>query len=90
MVITKWFLLVGAVALFIWVIYSWGYSDGYEDATEEALKKQIPKKPTCQIYKSENIYLGTSKTYFCPRCNSIVWLSDKHCPECGQAIDWSE
>lgn len=60
------------------------------DIAEQAINKQIPKKPICKIYKSENIYLGTSKTYFCPRCNSTVWLSDKHCPECGQALDWSE
>lgn len=40
----------------------------------KAMEKQIPKKP---IY-------GT-----CPWCG--VWLPISHrCPNCGQAIDWSE
>lgn len=45
----------------------------------EALEKQIPKKP---------IELN------CPRCrfNGIdnSWWVFTYCPECGQAIDWSE
>lgn len=45
----------------------------------EALEKQIPKKP---------IELN------CPRCrfNGIdnSWWVFTYCPECGQAIDWSD
>lgn len=45
----------------------------------KALEKQIPKKP---------IELN------CPRCrfngiNNSLWVFT-YCPECGQAIDWSE
>ena len=49
------------------------------DMAIEALGKQVPKKP---------IELN------CPRCrfNGIdnSWWVFTYCPECGQAIDWSE
>lgn len=35
MVTMKWLFIIMVAALFIWVIYSWGYSDGYDDAKEE-------------------------------------------------------
>ena len=51
----------------------------------EALDKQIPKKPLF---------------YECPKCDSddisCMDLMDfgeikrKHCPDCGQALDWNE
>lgn len=31
--------------------------------------------------------------YFCPNCNSIVYVNggkDIYCPKCGQKLDWSE
>ena len=65
----------------------------------KALKKQIPKKPD-----TENINRGIhvsgeydiDSNYICPSCKSVVgdyesediWY--KHCPECGQALDWSD
>lgn len=49
------------------------------DMAIDALEKQIPKKP---------VKLN------CPRCrfNRIdnSWWVFTYCPECGQAIDWSE
>lgn len=61
------------------------------DLIKTALEKQLPKKPICKIYKSENIYLGTSKNYYCPTCNNgLIWVDDNHCKDCGQALDWSE
>lgn len=51
----------------------------------EALEKQIPKKP---IEKSPWVY-------HCPRCDSRT-IEDafikkfKFCPDCGQALDWSD
>ena len=52
---------------------------------KEAIKKQIPQKPF--FYK-------------CPKCDSddisCMDLMDfgeikrKHCPDCGQALDWSK
>lgn len=57
----------------------------------KALEKQIPKKPICKIYKSDNIYLGTSESYFCPTCNNgLIWINDKYCKDCGQALNWSD
>lgn len=60
----------------------WNYPMDYTIAFEtaiEALEKQVPKKP---------VELN------CPRCrfNGIdnSWWVFKFCPECGQAIDWSE
>ena len=64
-----------------------------------ALEKQIFKKPD-----TENINRGIDvsgeydidSNYICPSCKSVVgdyesediWY--KHCPECGQALDWSD
>lgn len=41
----------------------------------EALKKQIPIKPRCDIS--------------CPICGRVV-IYESFCPDCGQALDWSE
>lgn len=65
--------------------------DDVIDIAEQVINKQISKKPICKIYESENIYLGTSKNYYCPTCNNgLIWYDDNHCKDCGQAIDWSE
>ena len=61
--------------------------------TIEALEKQIPKKPTdvctpvvkwglCPVCKGELNKLGGRKNQ--------VFASDKYCPDCGQALDWSD
>lgn len=66
---------------------------------KKALEKQIPKKPD-----TENINRGIDvsgeydidSNYICPSCKSVVgdyesediWY--KHCPECAQALDWSD
>lgn len=51
-----------------------------------ALEKQIPKKPienptddTCLYYENH-----------CPSCENLLVVRYKHCPKCGQHIDWSE
>lgn len=51
----------------------------------EALEKQIPNKPienptddTCLCYEN-----------YCPSCENLLVARYKHCPNCGQAIDWS-
>ena len=51
----------------------------------EAIDKQIPKKP---IEKSPWVY-------HCPRCDSrtieeAFIKKFKFCPDCGQALDWSD
>lgn len=48
----------------------------------EALEKQIPK--------SGNV--GFAKFCECPKCEWIIETLEpfNYCPNCGQAIDWSE
>ena len=41
----------------------------------EALKRQLPMKPRCDIA--------------CPICGRAA-IYENFCPDCGQAIDWSE
>lgn len=59
----------------------------------EALEKQIPKKPYIQQDDRSNDCME------CPSCDSFIGYEydcrDEHyqinyCPNCGQAIDWSE
>lgn len=58
----------------------------------KALEKQIPKKPF--RYK-KNEYFGIVHLFICPNCQNemsedTVIDEYEYCPECGQAIDWSE
>lgn len=66
---------------------------------ENAVEKQISKKPI-----TETVNRGISISgeydidfnYLCPNCNTVVgdYETDdvfyKFCPDCGQALDWSE
>lgn len=47
---------------------------------KEALEKQIPKKPIIKDWMN------------CPSCNWGLELlkGTRHCPKCGQALDWSD
>lgn len=62
---------------------------------QEALEKQIPKKPTTNKVWYVGVYSDYYKTTnICPVCDCVLranesW-NDKHCPNCGQAIDWSD
>lgn len=53
----------------------------------EILEKQIPKKPLAGID-----FMG-NEFRICCKCSAIVkdgeWRAN-YCPDCGQAIDWSE
>ena len=61
-----------------------------------ALEKQIPKKPIKYIVPAErikirNTYWGKDTTiYKCPHCNNYISITNIHCHECGQALDWSD
>jgi hypothetical protein len=60
---------------------------------KEALEKQTPKKPDFEgdAY-DENGYL-IYDTWICPCCEvryEIYYEEYEHCPNCGQAIDWSD
>ena len=57
-----------------------------------ALKKQVPKIPTYDgtIFTPSGDFVGD--IWICPNCETTIErvYTPKHCPECGQAIDWSE
>ena len=72
----------------------WNYPLDYAAAFEvaiKALEKQIPKR-AISTYK---------ENYKCPTCESYIDITDddlhvyeivppEYCPNCGQALDWSE
>ena len=58
----------------------------------EALEKQIPKKPD---YEGDGYWNGelVYDTWICPHCEKkyeVDYEEYDFCPNCGQAIDWSE
>lgn len=60
-----------------------------------ALEKQIPKKPNSSEIWLAGIFSEYSETeYSCPKCDCGLRKNDKYkdnyCPDCGQAIDWSD
>lgn len=72
----------------------WNYSLDYAEAFEvaiEALEKQIPEKP---IWKTDPMF-GDS-CIVCLNCENTAIVNPfthsifKHCPNCGQALDWSD
>lgn len=79
------------------VRYWIGYIDGLNALhkelckTEEALEKQIPKKP---IDKIDPMFGDISVV--CPNCENTAIVNPfthsifKRCPNCGQALDWSD
>lgn len=53
----------------------------------KTLEKQIPKKP---INKNK-VNDGYFWEWVCPNCEVIQIGTEKpYCPECGQAMDWSD
>ncbi|MBQ7959762.1 MAG: zinc ribbon domain-containing protein [Clostridia bacterium] len=56
------------------------------------LKKQIPKKPIITVdcfFNGQPIY----DTWGCPNCgkvNDTDFEDYQYCPDCGQALDWSD
>lgn len=72
------------------------HKETMQDAVE-ALEKQIPKKPE---YFEGDIYMRRGWRYKCRVCGwmigrnifdeDILTSNDNYCPNCGQAIDWSE
>ena len=51
----------------------------------EALERQIPKKPVSVTISGISRY----KSGAC-ECGTAIAMVYKYCPNCGQAIDWSE
>ena len=48
---------------------------------KEAIERLTPAKPLCKKYTDDTR---------CPTCDTFVLKGNKHCIECGQAIDWSD
>ena len=59
----------------------------------EELEKRVPKKPTLEGdgYAPDGSLVLDE--WICPRCNfryEIDYEEHNYCPNCGQAIDWSD
>lgn len=50
----------------------------------KAMEKQIPKKVRIEHHPKYG------RATFCPNCNRMDVECWSYCPDCGQAIDWSE
>ena len=58
-----------------------------------ALEKQIPKKPALDGDGYDEEGLPILNQWLCPRCGTrydVDYYEYEFCPECGQAIDWSD
>lgn len=53
----------------------------------DALNKQIHKKPVKRYTEDLSC---TNKFNSCPFCGSFEIEDCEHCPDCGQALDWSD
>ena len=63
------------------------------DELNSAIKKQIPKKPDYEgdgYDEHGNLIYDTA---YCPSCRhmfEVGYDATDYCPNCGQAIDWSD
>lgn len=73
-------------------LYNWEEMMEVRDMAIKALEKQIPVTPNILgdgYADGEIVY----DMYNCPNCNKSYELDYEkysYCPNCGQAIDWSE
>lgn len=69
---------------------------GTVEECRAAMEKQKPKKPVIKyrgMYDDDNgDYLMDKKYNICPSCNPMkeVYIGWKHCPYCGQRLDWGD
>lgn len=70
--------------------YPLDYSIAFKTAVK-ALEKQIPKKPIDKIDPMfGDIYIVCSNCENTAIVNPFTHSIFKHCPNCGQALDWSD
>jgi hypothetical protein len=74
-------IAIDAMEFFKKILYNGIYRQyvGNFDTAISALEKQIPKK------RADGWY---GKNTECPICHIVA--SNKYCPNCGQALDWSD
>ncbi len=51
------------------------------ERAKRAVRKQIPRKP-----EEHDSFIA----YCCPNCGEKLLNCNNFCPECGQALDWSD
>lgn len=51
---------------------------------ERSLELQIPRKVDTEVAEIGGVQ------HVCQSCGGFVGYLNEHCPNCGQAIDWSE
>lgn len=87
-----------AIAVFDKMLRRYAWADDNKSVqaikvAKECIEKQIEKKPDFEgDGYDENGYL-IYDTWICPCCEEhyeVDYDDYKHCPNCGQAIDWSE
>jgi 6-phosphogluconate dehydrogenase len=67
-----------------------------KQAIMEAIKKQIPAKAIPHKVDVEKIkirgvnWCKNTTIYKCPCCDDFISITNKHCHECGQALDWGD
>lgn len=69
-----------------------GDMNAFLDVAIECIEKQIPKKPILEAdgYADDELVYDT---WICPNCDKsyeVDYDSYNFCPNCGQAIDWSD
>lgn len=64
------------------------------DMAIAAMEKEIPREAIKGINIQRSLigdeYDWEYTRYCCPKCGSATHITANYCPECGQAIDWSE
>lgn len=55
-----------------------------EIGTVEECRKAVEKQ------KAIPVSIGIQNFYKCPKCQTVLRITDKYCHECGQAISWGE
>lgn len=80
----------------------WGDESDIREAVVcaiKALEKQLPKKPDTEITNRGIDITGEydiDSYYICPVCKCVIGDCEKEdywykfCPDCGQALDWSD